>query len=307
MPLYQPPWSGQPPYPGMPGYPPVMPHAPAHKCPVALVLGIVGFVVLGLVLITCSVFAISAIRSNLRSTYSQATARSSGTPAGATPGETLIYQNSVASDATGWTNDAHCSLGNCGYHVKAEDCFGPTGTLVTLPMAQATGLLGVRRATCRVSAGTTGRLVPEHPMASRRGTSKSTATVFRGDSLLPATPRTVRCAMRTGLSATPHGFIARANSHRVARVFKRRKCRLRAARRSSPLPQGRGLQPGKMVDTDAIVSVEQMSGLSTHVYGLSVRHQSRSHRYDLTSPAVALGECTAAMGSTAMAPPTAKW
>jgi hypothetical protein len=61
-----------------------------------------------------------------------------------------------------------------------------------------------------------------------------TAHVFRWDGLLPATPRTCDCAGALARPATTHGFIARANSHMIAQVFKRCKRRLRAARLSPP-------------------------------------------------------------------------
>jgi hypothetical protein len=60
------------------------------------------------------------------------------------------------------------------------------------------------RAPCRVSVGTPGRPMPKPPMASRRGTSKSTANVVRQDSLLLATPPPFGCAGAALAPRPPH-------------------------------------------------------------------------------------------------------
>jgi hypothetical protein len=188
--------------------------------------------------------------------------------ANASTGQVGIPAGSVANK----TGPYNVTIGGASWVAEEADFMhtgDALGNTVTLLMAKAKGLLGVRRATCRVSAGTTGRLVPEHQMASRRGTSKRTANVFRWDRLLPATPQTVRCAKRTGLATTPKGFIARANSRSVAHVFKRRKCRLRAAWRSSPCLKAGALSRERWVGHEVVASTYHDGNLVSIVDGVA--------------------------------------
>jgi hypothetical protein len=73
-----------------------------------------------------------------------------------------------------------------------------------------------------------------------------TVHVFHWDSLLPATPRTCGCAGTLARPATTYGFIARANGHSNAQMFKRCKCRLRATRLASPCLKAGGCKPGML-------------------------------------------------------------
>lgn len=138
---------GQPPYgqpapssyPLAPGYPPpgygqpTYPSPPQKKNRTGLIVGIIVAVVV--VLVACTggtIFAIRALGQTPDTGGSPTATTASGTAtpeATSTPALTVIYQDTFASDASGWLQDGtHCYHASDGYHVaKGYECFAPVG------------------------------------------------------------------------------------------------------------------------------------------------------------------------------------
>jgi hypothetical protein len=136
-----PPGYYQSPYPPSAYFQPTLAPVPPRKNPTGLIVGIVALVVV--VLAVCTGGTIFAVRSlgNLKSIRSLRTVTvASPTPAPtatAMPVRTVIYQNSLASNADGWSNDVgKCFWKSDGYHVtNSYECYAPTGAQTSVDVS----------------------------------------------------------------------------------------------------------------------------------------------------------------------------
>lgn len=126
----------QPPYVAQPPSPPTQ-----RKSSVGLVVGIVAAVLVVLAVCTCG--TIFAVRSLSRSavirgfpTIAAYTPTPAPTPT-TIPVRTVIYQNTFASGADGWTTDAStCFWKSDGYHVVNNyECYAPTGVQTSVDIS----------------------------------------------------------------------------------------------------------------------------------------------------------------------------
>lgn len=132
---YGAPYPGYPtgaPFPGYPsGMPPIPPPAPPKRHVGLIVTGSVIAVLIVLVAVAGGLYAfVPQIRAFvIGNPVATVTAVGPAAPtATATPGETVLYQNTFATTASDWSNDAHCFLGTGGYHVKdGYVCYAPVG------------------------------------------------------------------------------------------------------------------------------------------------------------------------------------
>lgn len=121
-----------------PGYSP----PPQRKSRTGLIVGIIVVVVIALVACTGgTIFALRSFgQSVLTGVAATETAMSNTTPTvGATPtaARTVIYQNTFASGADGWVNEAgKCIWKSDGYHVvDGYECYAPTGVQTDVDVA----------------------------------------------------------------------------------------------------------------------------------------------------------------------------
>lgn len=134
------------PYPGYPMAAPPVPPAPPRKGRTALiVVGSIAAVLVVCVVAAGALFAfVPQLRDSLTSASSTPTATASAPTATATPSEAILYQNTFATSASDWGNDANCFFGAGGYHVKdGFVCYAPVGTQtnvdVTVDVKQISG------------------------------------------------------------------------------------------------------------------------------------------------------------------------
>lgn len=118
----------QPPYAAQPPAPPTQ-----RKSRVGLIIGIVAAVVVVLAVCTCgSIFAVQSLSHSavIRAfpTITAYTPTPAPTPT-TVPVRTVIYQNTFASGADGWSTDtSSCFWKSDGYHVTdGYECYAPTG------------------------------------------------------------------------------------------------------------------------------------------------------------------------------------
>jgi len=140
-----------PSYPMAPGYPPPsypqMPPTPPRKRPIGLIVTLI--VVAVALLCTCTVGTLVALNVAMKTTNvagrTASPVSSTPTPA-ATPTavRTVVYQNTFAANANGWTQDSHCFEGTGGYHIANNSaCYAPIGAQtdvdISVQAKQATG------------------------------------------------------------------------------------------------------------------------------------------------------------------------
>ena len=142
-------------YPIAPGYPPPgYPQAPygpppQRKSHTGLIVGIVALVVVALAACTGgTLFAIHSLgqATPIGALPTVTTASRTPTPLPSpTAARTLIYQNTFASGADGWSNDAgNCFWKSDGYHAaNGYECYAPTGVQTSVDISvQAQQLSG---------------------------------------------------------------------------------------------------------------------------------------------------------------------
>src|SRR5215469_6650360 len=121
-----------PSYPMAPDYPapgyPQMPPTPQRKRPIGLII-----VVAVALLCTCTVGSLVALNLAMKATN---VAGRTASPVSSTPRpdatptavRTVVYQNTFAANANGWTQDSHCFEGTGGYHIANNSaCYAPIG------------------------------------------------------------------------------------------------------------------------------------------------------------------------------------
>jgi hypothetical protein len=119
-------YPGYPPYPGYPSWGPqsqwLLPGQPQPpKRRTGLLIGSLLAVV---VILAGATIGFALLESSRQSPpIAAATATAAGPAATATP--TVIYSNTFASSADGWSSDQNCFLGPSGYHVIAAVCLAP--------------------------------------------------------------------------------------------------------------------------------------------------------------------------------------
>jgi hypothetical protein len=87
----------------------------------------VGIILVAVVVVASAVYgAVVVSRNSNASAIATATTAAGGPAATATP--TVIYSETFASSADGWSSDSNCFLGTGGYHIIARVCFAPLGT-----------------------------------------------------------------------------------------------------------------------------------------------------------------------------------
>ncbi len=87
---------------------------PPRKSQTPMIAGIVGGIVL-LCLVACGVLAYSSFSIPLVAISASAT--ETALAQGASPNETVIYQDSMTDSPAGWSNDSHCAAKADGYHI----------------------------------------------------------------------------------------------------------------------------------------------------------------------------------------------
>jgi hypothetical protein len=136
------------PYPGYPMGAPLAPPPPPRKRRTGLIVSIslatvvvvLAATALGLYAFVPQVRAIFPGGASANATPTVA----AGPTATATPSESILYQNTFATEAVNWGNDPHCFLGSDGYHVKdGYICYAPIGVQdnvdVTVDVKQISG------------------------------------------------------------------------------------------------------------------------------------------------------------------------
>lgn len=134
------------PYPGAPGMPVAGVEPPKRGHTGLIVGGIVALVVI--LLIASAAVALSLIPTRHTSTAvgpggvaTQVAATAAPSP---TPGETVVYQDSLATKNSAWPDGQHCAFGDGGYHVKENYlCPAPSGeqtdSTLVVQVAQISG------------------------------------------------------------------------------------------------------------------------------------------------------------------------